>query len=79
MTCIHRLAPPLRVMTPKGEGFAHAWIDYGPELNTIWKVALFGSSPATTGEVINVDDEEIRMCGNAMWNMDEPEQPKRTI
>lgn len=76
---ILQLDPSIRVMTPKGEGFALVLIDYGPAINTIWKVQLFGTGPENAGEIINVDDEEIRVCGNAMWNIDEPNQPKRTI
>ena len=59
--------PPIWVMTPLGEGFAHFIIDYGVHLNSMWKVALF-----ETGEVINVDDAEIRVMGNEALNIPMP-------
>lgn len=65
---IVQLNPPIWVRTPKGDGQAVLIIDYGPNLNSIWKVALFA-----TGEIINVDDGEIRLWGNEMWNIPMPD------
>lgn len=31
-----QLDPPIPVITPKGEGYAHLLIDYGPEFSLLW-------------------------------------------
>ena len=33
---ILQLIPPFPVVTPKGDGYAHLLIDYGPEFNLLW-------------------------------------------
>jgi hypothetical protein len=33
-----QLNPPIPVFTPKGNGYAQALIDYGPEYNLMWVV-----------------------------------------
>jgi hypothetical protein len=63
-----QLNPPIRVLTPKGEGFARILLDYGPDLNSVWIVSLFD-----TGETFHVDSAEIRMGGNAMYDIPEPQ------
>lgn len=62
-----QLNPPIRVHTPKGEGFARILLDYGPDLNTVWIVSLFN-----TGATFHVDSAEIRMGGNEMYDIPEP-------
>lgn len=62
-----QLNPPIWVLTPKGEGFAIIIIDYGVHLNSVWVVHLF-----ETGEVLHVDSSEIKVCGNEMYDIDQP-------
>lgn len=33
---VTQLDPPIPVITPKGEGYAHLMIDYGPEFHLLW-------------------------------------------
>jgi hypothetical protein len=41
MTLLERLDPPLPIMTADGQkGYCHAWLDYGPDYDTLWLVAL---------------------------------------
>lgn len=40
---ILQLNPPIPVITPKGKGFAHLVIDYGPEYDILWTVFLENS------------------------------------
>jgi hypothetical protein len=68
MTAIHRIFPEIWVETPKGSGLAMFLMDYGLMTNSIWLVRL-----DATGDVIHVDSCEIRIYGNAMWNLPHPE------
>ncbi len=43
---ILQLNPPLPVVTPKGDGYAHVLIDYGSEFNLLWVVFLDDSESA---------------------------------
>ena len=54
---IHELKNIIDVETPLGRGKAIAWIDYGTELNTVWKVILHD-----TGIVRNFYDDDILVC-----------------
>ena len=65
---ILQLNPPIWVLTPKGEGFALFLIDYGPSLNSVWVVHQFDD-----GNVIHVDSAEIKICGNEMYDIKQPE------
>lgn len=67
---IHQFSPEISLMTPKGEGFAMALIDYGLHLNPVFLVALCGS-----GEIICVTMEECKRMGNAMLDIPDPKQP----
>jgi hypothetical protein len=58
---IHELRNPIYVQTPLGGGKAIAWIDYGLELNTVWKVILTDS-----GMVRNFYDIDILVIPNKM-------------
>ena len=58
---IHELNNVIYVETPLGYGKAIAWIDYGPELNTVWKVVLHDS-----GIVRNFYDTDIIVLPNKM-------------
>lgn len=68
MTAIHRINPEIFVTTPLGPGRAVFLIDYGASLNTVWVVAL-----DSTGSIIHVDAGEIRIAGNEMYNIRDPE------
>lgn len=58
---IHELNNVIYVETPLGYGKAIAWIDYGSELNTVWKVVLHNS-----GMVRNFYDTDIIVLPNKM-------------
>lgn len=58
---IHELNNVIYVQTPLGYGKAIAWIDYGSELNTVWKVVLHDS-----GMVRNFYDTDIIVLPNKM-------------
>lgn len=61
MAVIHELNNPIAVNTPKGDGKCIAWIDYGPETNTVWKVRM-----EETGRPINFFDDDILIYPNPM-------------
>lgn len=67
MIGIHRINPPIVVVTPKGDGLALFLIDYGPDLNSIWIVRDDAS-----GAIYHVCSAEIKVGGNEMWNLKEP-------
>ena len=70
-----QLNPPIWVATPRGEGFAILIIDYGPHLNSVWVVHHFDD-----GQVIHVDSSEVRVMGNDMYDIPDPDVPvKRCI
>jgi hypothetical protein len=54
-----QLNPPLPMNTPKGEGFAHILIDYGPESDLYWTVLITG-----TGEIWTFANREVRASKN---------------
>jgi hypothetical protein len=58
---IHELINPINVETPLGYGKAIAWIDYGSQVNTVWKVILYDS-----GMVRNFYDNDILVYPNKM-------------
>lgn len=58
---IHELQNPIDVHTPLGYGKAIAWIDYGSQTNTVWKVVLYDS-----GKPRNFYDDNILVYPNAM-------------
>ena len=58
---IHQLNPPLLVETPKGKAVCIAWIDYGSDTNTVWKVILYHN-----GMVRNFYDDDILVYPNKM-------------
>jgi hypothetical protein len=59
---IHELKNIINVETPLGIGKAIAWIDYGTETNTVWKVIL------QDGSVRNFYDTDIIVAPNKMDN-----------
>ncbi|MCK0537328.1 hypothetical protein [Alcanivorax quisquiliarum] len=54
-----QLNPPLPLWTPKGEGFAHILIDYGPEMDLFWTVLI-----TATGEIWTFANHEVRASKN---------------
>lgn len=58
---ILQLEKTIDVLTPLGYGKAIAWIDYGSDTNTVWKVVLYDSSM-----VRNFYDDDILVYPNAM-------------
>lgn len=56
---IHRLTPTIDVHTPLGYGKAIAWIDYGEQVNTMWKVVLYAD-----GSVRNFYDGQVLVYPN---------------
>lgn len=58
---IHELKNTIDVETPLGYGKAIAWIDYGTQVNTVWKVVLYHN-----GMVRNFLDDDILVYPNKM-------------
>jgi hypothetical protein len=58
---IYELKNTIDVETPLGYGKAIAWIDYGPQVNTVWKVILYSN-----GSVRNFYDDDIFVYPNKM-------------
>jgi len=58
---IHELKNPINVETPLGYGKAIAWIDYGTQVNTVWKVVLYDNCM-----VRNFYDDDILVHPNKM-------------
>jgi hypothetical protein len=58
---IHELRLPIDVETPLGYGKAIAWLDYGPDVNTVWKVVFYHN-----GSVRNFYDDDIYVYPNKM-------------
>ena len=54
-----QLDPPIPVITPKGDGYAHLLIDYGAEYNLLWVCFLDDS-----GECWTYDNTQIRAQKN---------------
>lgn len=54
-----QLNPPIPLTTPKGEGYALFLIDYSPEYDLMWVVAIDG-----TGEIWTFRNQEVRMQKN---------------
>ena len=57
-----QLNPPLPMVTPKGEGWAHFLIDYGPESALFWVVFMDEDGACWT-----VPNPEVRICKN--WTL----------
>lgn len=65
-----QLNPPLPMNTPKGEGFAHILIDYGPESDLYWTVFLTG-----TGEIWTFANRHVRATKNITLERAHPATP----
>ena len=58
---IYELKTPIDVECPLGYGKAIAWIDYGSQVNTVWKVVLYHNCM-----VRNFYDDDILVHPNKM-------------
>ncbi|QWT21535.1 hypothetical protein KPL74_05900 [Bacillus sp. NP157] len=65
-----QLNPPLPLNTPKGEGFAHFLIDYGPESDLYWTVFI-----TETGEIWTFANREVRASKNITLGRTAPSVP----
>lgn len=61
MAIIHELRNSIDVECPLGYGKCIAWIDYGPDVNTVWKVILYED-----GRVRNFYDDDVYVYPNKM-------------
>lgn len=66
-----QLNPPLPMNTPRGEGFAHILIDYGPESDLYWTVIITES-----GEIWTFSNREIRASKNITLGRVSPGKPR---
>ena len=57
-----QLNPPLHMETPKGSGWAHFCIDYGPEADLFWVVFMDADGACWT-----VRNPEVRLSYN--WSL----------
>lgn len=67
---ILQLNPPLPMNTPKGEGFAHILIDYGPESDLYWTVFI-----TATGEIWTYSNRHVRAIKNITLERTHPVAP----
>lgn len=67
-----QLNPPLPMNTPKGEGFAHFLIDYGPESDLYWTVFI-----TATGEIWTFANREVRASKNITLGRTSPSLPRQ--
>jgi hypothetical protein len=65
-----QLNPPIPMNTPKGEGFAHIWIDYGPESDLYWTVLII-----STGEIWTYANRYVRASKNITLGRLDPSIP----
>lgn len=66
-----QLNPPLPMNTPKGEGFAHILIDYGPESDLYWTVLI-----SATGEIWTFANRHVRASKNITLGRTDPTMPQ---
>lgn len=65
-----QLNPPIPMNTPKGEGFAHILIDYGPESDLYWTVLI-----TETGEIWTYANRYVRASKNITLGRSDPSPP----
>ena len=66
-----QLDPPIPMTTPKGEGFAHILLDYGPESDLYWTVLI-----TQTGEIWTYANRHVRAIKNITLGRTHPELPE---
>jgi hypothetical protein len=69
-TTVLQLNPPIPMNTPKGEGFAHILIDYGPESDLYWTVLI-----TATGEIWTYANRHVRASKNITLGRTDPSVP----
>lgn len=65
-----QLNPPIPLNTPKGEGFAHLMLDYGPESDLYWVVMI-----TETGEIWTYANRYVRGSKNITLGRTNPTLP----
>lgn len=65
-----QLDPPIPMVTPKGEGFAHILLDYGPESDLYWTVLI-----TETGEIWTYANRHVRAAKNITLGRTHPRAP----
>ncbi|MEO9078792.1 MAG: hypothetical protein ABI268_05720 [Rhodanobacter sp.] len=65
-----QLDPPIPMTTPKGEGFAHILLDYGPESDLYWTVLI-----TQTGEIWTYANRYVRAAKNITLGRIQPDKP----
>ena len=65
-----QLNPPIPMNTPKGEGFAHILLDYGPESDLYWTVLI-----TETGEIWTYANKYVRGSKNITLGRVNPGSP----
>jgi len=65
-----QLNPPIPMNTPKGEGFAHLMLDYGPESDLYWVVLI-----TETGEIWTYANRYVRASKNITLGRTQPTLP----
>lgn len=65
-----QLNPPIPMNTPKGEGFAHILLDYGPESDLYWTVLI-----TETGEIWTYANKYVRASKNITLGRTQPQAP----
>lgn len=66
-----QLDPPIPMTTPKGEGFAHILLDYGPESDLYWTVLITQS-----GEIWTYANRHVRATKNITLGRTHPSLPE---
>jgi len=69
-----QLNPPLPLLTPKGEGYAHVLIDYGPESDLYWTVFI-----TATGEVWTFANRDVRASKNITLGRTRVDEPVPSV
>ena len=64
MTTIHELQQIMWVTTPHGDGIVLFLMDYGPQENTIFVVAL-----EKDGVIKHYNSNDVRLCKNDTFNI----------
>lgn len=69
-----QLNPPIPMNTPKGEGFAHILLDYGPESDLYWTVLI-----TETGEIWTYANKYVRASKNITLGRVNPAPPVQPL
>src|SRR5450755_1155476 len=69
---ILQLDPPIPVVTPKGEGYAHLLIDYGPEYNLLWVCFLDDSGECWTYDITQIRAQKNVTMGRTFVSRHQP-------